>query len=112
MVRRLGLALLLVSGCGDDAVLPPEPAPDSGCRPGTRAVEARCEPAGIPADACPPGWTSDADSGCLPILPAEPCAPGTMALPGETSCREVAPCPEATWGDAPMDAGTQFVDAS
>jgi hypothetical protein len=35
-----------------------------------------------------------------------------MALPGETACHEVAPCPSSTWGDAPTDASTQFVDVS
>jgi hypothetical protein len=35
-----------------------------------------------------------------------------MALPGETVCREVAPCGDATWGEIPIDGDTQHVDAS
>lgn len=36
-----------------------------------------------------------------------------MAIPGETVCREVAPCGSGTWGDIPVEPGaTQYVDAS
>jgi hypothetical protein len=35
-----------------------------------------------------------------------------MALPGDASCAEIAPCGEGTWGDIPIDAQTQFVDIS
>jgi hypothetical protein len=33
-----------------------------------------------------------------------------MAVPGDTACREVAPCGSGTWGDIPVEANTQFVD--
>jgi hypothetical protein len=46
------------------------------------------------------------------VLPAEPCGEGLMAVPGETSCREVAPCGEGRWGAIAVDASTQFVDGS
>jgi nitrous oxidase accessory protein NosD len=35
-----------------------------------------------------------------------------MAVPGETTCREVAPCGDGPWGAAPIDAATEFVDAT
>ena len=49
---------------------------------------------------------------CVPVLPSEPCGDGLMAVPGETECREVAPCPEGQWGDIPVDGTTLFVDES
>jgi hypothetical protein len=45
-------------------------------------------------------------------MPAEPCAAGQMALPGDPACRPVSPCEPGTWGDAPEDPSTQHVDAS
>ncbi|MBW2527702.1 MAG: hypothetical protein JRI23_26205 [Deltaproteobacteria bacterium] len=35
-----------------------------------------------------------------------------MAIPGETVCREVAPCGTETWDGIPVEANTQYVDAS
>jgi hypothetical protein len=35
-----------------------------------------------------------------------------MAVPGETTCHEVAPCMDGTWGDIPVESNTQFVDGS
>lgn len=70
-----------------------------------------CQAAGVPPDACGDGFTADAD-GCAPILPAGPCPPGLMALPGDTTCRPVAPCGAGTWGDIPVDPATQYVDAA
>ena len=34
-----------------------------------------------------------------------------MAVPGEAICREVQPCGDAPWGEAPDGATTQYVDA-
>ena len=71
-----------------------------------------CQDAGIPQDACPEGFAADGKDGCLPVLPTADCAAGTMALPGETVCRPVAPCGTAPWEGIPVDADTQYVDAS
>jgi hypothetical protein len=35
-----------------------------------------------------------------------------MAVPGETSCREVAPCGTTKWGGIPVESDTEYVDAS
>lgn len=61
-------------------------------------------------ETCP--LTPDATPSCGATLPAEPCASGQMALVGETSCRELAPCGDGPWGDIPIGVDTQFVDGS
>lgn len=50
--------------------------------------------------------------GCVPILPAAPCADGEVALPGETTCRPLADCGTGPWGLIPTEAGTEHVDPS
>src|SRR5262245_27391833 len=84
---------------------------DMPCPPGEWQRDGECIPAGVPPDGCAPGFVHDGDRGCEAILPA-PCPPGLMAVPGETTCREVAPCAASTWGDIPTDPSTQYVDAS
>jgi len=82
------------------------------CAPGTgRADDGSCVPAGVPASACGAGFTPERD-GCTPILPATACGKGQMAVPGETTCRPVAPCGAGKYDGIPIDATTQFVDAS
>ena len=46
------------------------------------------------------------------MLPAEPCGNGLIAVPGDDSCRAVANCGSAPWGDIERDADTQHVDGS
>src|SRR4051812_19559403 len=82
------------------------------CPPGGAQTEAGCEPAGIAPERCGGGFEPDEANGCEPILPAERCPEGQMAVPGEAACREIAPCGPAPWGDAPLDDTTQFVDAA
>jgi hypothetical protein len=83
--------------CSDDAV---------AAGPGV------CISPGIAPEDCATGFEPDGARGCTPILPPGPCAPGTMALPGETTCREVAPCPAAPFGDLPAEPGIQHVSAA
>lgn len=111
----------------------PDDPPWEGCLPGHLDVEGTCVPAGAPEPACPygdlllgddtcqpPGVPADGcgqrfvhdGAGCDAVLPSEACAPGRMALPGETRCRQVAPCGSGKWGDIPRDETTQHVDAS
>ena len=71
-----------------------------------------CIRPGVPADGCAEGFVHDGEYGCDPILPEQPCAPGLMAVPGESACRTVLPCGAGRWGDIPIDAGTIYVDAS
>lgn len=66
---------------------------------------------GVPPDACASGF-APVDHGCEPILPPDPCPPGTLALPGDLSCHPVADCGAGPWGAIQVDASTQFVDAS
>jgi hypothetical protein len=89
-------------------------AVDEGCPPGELAQgDGACRRAGVPAGGCAVGFVSDSDGSCAAVLPESACADGWMALPGETSCREVAPCGEGRWGFEPVDPGAvQFVDAS
>lgn len=35
-----------------------------------------------------------------------------MAVPGETTCREVAPCGSGRWGTIPVEPSTQYVDGA
>ncbi|MDI3287477.1 right-handed parallel beta-helix repeat-containing protein [Polyangium sp. 15x6] len=68
--------------------------------------------AGIPPEMCGEGFVPDGHRGCEPILPPDPCPDGMMAVPGDTVCREVAPCGNGDWGDIPVDATTEHVNAA
>jgi hypothetical protein len=84
---------------------------DMPCPPGEASLEGGgCQPAGVPPDACAQGFETDGKGGCDPILPAAPCPPGQMAVPGETQCREIAPCGSGDYGTIPVEATTQFVN--
>ncbi len=86
---------------------------DMPCPPGELPItDGGCQPAGIPSDGCAPGFVHDGDRGCEAILPATPCAPGTLAVPGDAECREIAPCGSTPWGDIPVDSTTVYVDQS
>ncbi|HZU84896.1 MAG TPA: hypothetical protein VE987_18320, partial [Polyangiaceae bacterium] len=64
----------------------------TGCNPGELALDdGGCQPAGIPPGMCAMGFMPDGNGGCLAILPP-PCQKGQMAVPGDTSCHDVAPC--------------------
>lgn len=86
---------------------------DDGCAAGTWSDEnGDCEPAGVPTDGCCDGFEHDGNGGCVPVLPATPCGAGQMAVPGESACRDVAPCADGAWGDIPVEASTVYVDGS
>lgn len=119
-VERIG-----VEGCCQAGEMPlqdgrclPAGMQQNGCAAGEAAVEGgpiaggTCRAAGIPPEMCGEGFEPDGEGGCDPILPAEPCPKGMMAIPGETECHEVAPCGAGRWGDIPVEANTQFVDGS
>ena len=109
-------AAALLQGCTDESTAPgddPPPA-DAGplkCAVGERLEDGACIAPGIPANRCAEGFESDGRSSCTPVLPPDPCPPGTMAIPGETRCREPMPCPEAEYGEAPEEASTMHVRA-
>jgi hypothetical protein len=103
--------VVLLAGCGseEDTVAAPPPA---GCAVGDVVLEdGSCQPPGVPPDHCAAGFEPDGEAGCVAVLPA-PCADGTMAIPGETTCREVAPCEPGPWGAAPVDGATVYVDGA
>jgi len=108
------IAVAFLSGCGSE----PSPAakhtpPTAGCRAGEMPRDGGgCIAAGVPADKCGEGFTPDDADGCAAVLPGAPCGPGQMATPSEDACRDVAPCGAGTWGDIPVEASTQYVDAS
>lgn len=122
VTRALGsLCALALLGCADPADTPAAQnattsgSSDAGAGCGAGSLldaDGVCAAAGIPADECAPGFTADGASGCAPILPAEPCAPGQLALLGETSCHDVAPCGAAPWGDIDVSGPTEYVDGS
>src|SRR5262245_60850690 len=107
-------AALVACGGDEPAARPPTEQPDAsgsggaqGCAPGEIDDGAgACTPAGVPPDLCATGFQPDPSEGCVPILPESPCVKGTMAVPGETSCHEVAPCQGGRWGSIPIDALT------
>ncbi|MBI2393331.1 MAG: hypothetical protein HYV09_27355 [Deltaproteobacteria bacterium] len=61
---------------------------------------------------CGEGFTLDEQRGCNAVLPVTACAAGTMAVPGEASCRPIAECGDGKWGEIPVGAGTVYVDAA
>ncbi|MBW2459900.1 MAG: hypothetical protein JRI68_35750, partial [Deltaproteobacteria bacterium] len=107
------LMAALVMGCGDESDPAADPVAPTGCVPGERPLDdGSCRPPGIPAYGCGEGFEHDGDRSCEPILPAAPCPIGTMAVPGDAECREVAPCGDGPWGAIPIEASTQHVDQS
>src|SRR5688572_13315234 len=76
---------------GDDGACV-APGPSLPCPPGEWERDGACVAAGIPPDGCGAGFVHDGDRGCEPVLPPVPCSEGMMAVPGETACRELAPC--------------------
>jgi hypothetical protein len=120
MVRRcvIALTVALTVGCSEESGGTTDRPTDGGvgpvaCAAGEKPLQGGgCQPAGVRPDACAAGFEPDDARGCAPILPQAPCEPGMMAIPGETACREVAPCGRSAWGDIPVDAGTRHVDAA
>ena len=129
----MGALVLLTAACGEDGGGGAAGGTASGGQGGTGAsggeggvqagAQLDCPPGevddgdgclapGVPTDGCGQGFEPDGEGGCLAILPDAPCASGSMALPGEQTCRPVSPCGAGTWGDIPTDGSTLFVDAS
>ncbi|WP_437630267.1 right-handed parallel beta-helix repeat-containing protein [Sorangium sp. So ce854] len=87
--------------------------PDMPCAPGEVALPGgSCQRAGVPPVACGQGFEPDGQRGCAPILPEGACPAGQMAIPGDTACREVAPCGDGEYGSIPVGETTQFVNAA
>ncbi len=139
LARTLALSAAVAVSCascafGCTAASPP--AAPSCAVDEPLAADGSCIAPGVPPSLCGDGFTSDGAGGCAPVLLAEPCAAGTMAVPGEgachavgavepptcprgalasvgeSACHEVAPCGAAPWGTIPVDATTVYVDAA
>lgn len=101
-IMLVGLAALLA--CSEPA-LPVDEA--SLCTAGDLVVDGACLAPGV--DVCAEGFTKE-NGGCQPVLPADACAPGLMAVPGDTACRAISDCGEGAWGSIVTDGTTQHVD--
>lgn len=100
LAAMTGCSTLLV-GCSSSApASPPTSCDDLSVKAATGCLRAG-------PSACAPGFTLDsARATCEPILPAEPCARGTFAVPGETACHGIGTL------DVPAASTDVFVDAS
>ena len=73
-------------------------------------ADGSCLAPGIPSSACGEGFVADNDA-CTAVFVDGDCPDGTMAIPGETTCREVAACGSGPWGDIPTDGSTIYVQS-
>lgn len=105
-------ATLVLAGCSSEETdtAPPDAGPCAELE--IHMPDGSCLRPGVPADGCAAGFSHDGSYGCAPILPADPCPPGQMAVPGDEACRPVAPCAEGTWGDIAVDGTTQHVNGA
>ncbi|MBW2459571.1 MAG: hypothetical protein JRI68_34070, partial [Deltaproteobacteria bacterium] len=112
--RWATIALLALSpGCSSEETEPAAPQPAACPDEHELALpDGSCIRPGVPLDGCAEGFVHDGAYGCEPILPAETCPAGLMAVPGEDSCRAVMDCGQGPWGDLPVDGSTQYVDGS
>lgn len=114
--RRAVVLLLAAAACGHDEATPAKDPPkeDGGARACVAGELTRedgsCVPAGVTA--CGEGFVGDGAGGCNAVLPSSSCERGLLAVPGDASCRPVAPCPDDPYGDAPVEPSTLFVDAA
>jgi hypothetical protein len=100
------MSLLLVAGCGDESS-----DDDANSTAGGGSGGGTTQPqAGVPSDGCAEGFVHDGDAGCRAVLPDAPCAPGLMAVPGDSACRAIADCGSDTWGNIPIEPNSQHVD--
>src|SRR5262245_5686368 len=111
MGHRGVLIALAITGCSESETAAPEPTGVLCDAPTIALPDGSCVAPGIPPEHCARGFEPDEGPACRAVLPEQKCASGTMAIPGETTCRSVAPCGSGRWGDIPIDATTRFVDA-
>jgi len=122
MRRWLAATLVLSCGCGSgedtgacgegEQLVDGQCVPVSSCpEPAIQLPDGTCATVGTPAEACADGFTPVAGA-CEPILPAGACGPGTMAIPGETTCRPIMDCPVEPWGGIDPGPTPQWVDGS
>jgi hypothetical protein len=113
---RVVALLALASGCGGeetDAPVPTQPEPPPSCEaPAQSLPDGSCIRPGVPPDGCSEGFEHDGSYGCEPVLPAESCPAGLMAVPGDSACRPLMECAQGKWGELPVDASTEYVDAA
>jgi len=99
-------------GCGDATdVVGGEPGPICDA-PEVELPDGSCLRPGVSTDGCADGFQHDGDYGCEPLLPADGCPLGLIAVPGDSECRPVMLCGEGVWGDIPAEGSNQYVDAN
>ena len=101
-----GLTACTSSTEDEPVFIPPE------CTAGEAELEVRGCGAGIPPADCGEGFVANETMGCEAIMPAAHCESGQLAIPGETECHELAACGSGVWGDIPVQADTEYVDAT
>ena len=141
-LRTRALALVVACVCvvacsSSSDTTKPAPSPPATCAlDETRLADGTCPPPGVTPALCGAGFVADGRGGCGAVLPkdacpsgqmavpgdgtcraigapdAPSCSPGLAATPGESACHEIADCGTAPWGNVPVDATTQYVDAS
>ncbi len=105
------MACFALCACGSEPDPTPAATPPVGCGSDEVSLpEGGCFSPGVPAAQCGVGFDTDAEGGCLPVLPAEACGDGELAVPGDTECHEIAACGAGPWGEIPVEGNTQFVD--
>ncbi|MBW2454760.1 MAG: right-handed parallel beta-helix repeat-containing protein [Deltaproteobacteria bacterium] len=114
MMRAQWLIALLAlpTACGgeESQAAPHQPPPCDEHELGL--PDGSCIRPGVPPDGCGEGFVHDGEYGCEPLLPAEPCPAGLMAVPGDETCRSIMECGDGKWGDLPVDDTTLYVDGS
>ena len=106
--RHLFALLVSLAGCKNELIL--DASPPASCADALVLADGTCITPGMQPEQCAAGFAHDGDRACEPILPVEPCGAGMMAVPGDTSCREVAPCGDGPWGDIVVEPSTEHVD--
>lgn len=106
------LIVAALSSCSSsEEAQAPTPIRVDDCPPGELPhVGGGCTKVGVRD--CGEGFTLDERRGCNAILPEAACAAGTMAVPGDSSCRPVAECGDGKWGAIPVGSDTVYVDAA
>jgi hypothetical protein len=116
MKRRLAIVcLLLMTACGSDDVVDdvePDPPVTVPCGETELIRDGGCLVVGVPPERCGLGTLPNGLGGCDPVLPAEPCGLGMMALVGESECVPIVDCGTEPYAGIPVDAATIYVDGA
>jgi len=105
----LGLTVVLVACASESADPLPPKAPETCDALSAPTSDGGCARTGVVTCPSSEGLVAEG-GGCRAILP-DTCEPGSMAIPGEATCRPVATCSEGAWAGIPRDGAIVFVRA-